>query len=137
MRYPGAPSTVAASDYSTYIKIELTKPASAKTSKGVGAKTARAASTSATAPLPVNPILNTLEWQRLMTQLGTLQTPKLSRKPSASAIRDKGAAPSQWRVGHKHSTAVGSAGSVAGVAVAGPVRMSQGVGKLGSTVVVA
>ncbi|HEX4116616.1 MAG TPA: lytic murein transglycosylase [Solirubrobacteraceae bacterium] len=93
MRYPGAPNTVAASDYSTYIKIELAKPASAKTSKSVGAKTARAASTSATAPLPANPILNTLEWQRLMTQLSTLQTPKLSRKPSASAIRDKSAAP--------------------------------------------
>ena len=28
MRYPGAPSTVAASDYSAYIKIELAKPAS-------------------------------------------------------------------------------------------------------------
>src|SRR6202042_338562 len=100
MRYPGAPSTVAASDYSAYIKIELAKPAHAKTSKSVGAKTARAASTSATAPLPVNPILNTLEWQRLMTQLSTLRTPKLSIKPSASAIRDKSAAP-------------GSSGSVA------------------------
>ena len=93
MRYPGAPSTVAASDYSAYIKIELARPTSAKTSKSVGAKTARAANTSVTAPLPVNPILNTLEWQRLMTQLSTLQTPKLSTKPSASAIRDKSAAP--------------------------------------------
>ncbi len=93
MRYPGAPSTVAAPDYSAYIKIELAKPASAKTSKSVGAKMAGAASTSATAPLPANPILNTLEWQRLMTQLSTLQTPKLSRKPSASAIRDKSTAP--------------------------------------------
>jgi membrane-bound lytic murein transglycosylase B len=88
MRYPGAPNTVAASDYSTYIKIELAKP-TPKASKNVGAKTARAASSSSTAPLPVNPILNTLEWQRLMTQLSTLQKPKLSSKPSASAIRDK------------------------------------------------
>jgi hypothetical protein len=94
MRYPGAPSTVAASDYSTYIKIELAKPTPAKTSKNVGAKTAHAASASATVPLVANPILNTLEWQRLMTQLSTLQTPKLSRKPSASAIHDKSAAPS-------------------------------------------
>jgi soluble lytic murein transglycosylase-like protein len=94
MRYPGAPSTVAASDYSTYIKIELAKPASAKTSKNAGAKTAHAANASATVPLVANPILNTLEWQRLMTQLSALQTPKLSTKPSASAIRDKSAAPS-------------------------------------------
>ncbi len=93
MRYPGAPSTVAASDYSAYIKIELAKLAPAKTSKNVGAKTAHAASASTTVPLVTNPILNTLEWQRLMTQLSTLQTPKLSTKPSASAIRDKGAAP--------------------------------------------
>ncbi len=93
MRYPGAPSTVAASDYSAYIKIELAKPARAKTSKNVGAKTAHAASASTTSPLVANPILNTLEWQRLMTQLSTLQTPKLSTKPSASAIRDKSAAP--------------------------------------------
>ncbi len=93
MRYPGAPSTVAASDYSAYIKIELAKPASAKTSKNVGAKAAHAASASTTSPLVANPILNTLEWQRLMTQLSTLQTPKLSTKPSASAIRDKSVAP--------------------------------------------
>ncbi len=94
MRYPGAPSTVAASDYSAYIKIELAKPTSAKTSKNVGAKTAHAANASTTSPLVANPILNTLEWQRLMTQLSTLQTPKLSRKPSASSIRDKSATPS-------------------------------------------
>jgi hypothetical protein len=93
MRYPGALSTVAASDYSAYIKIELAKPARAKTSKKAGAKTAHAAGTSATVPLVANPVLNTLEWQRLMTQLSTLQTPKLSRKPSASAIRDKNVAP--------------------------------------------
>ncbi|HEY5285656.1 MAG TPA: lytic murein transglycosylase [Solirubrobacteraceae bacterium] len=89
MRYPGAPSTVAAPDYSDYIKIELSKPASAKTSKQVGAKTAHTATKNTTVPLLANPILNTLEWQRLMSQLSTLQTPKLSRKPSASAIRDK------------------------------------------------
>jgi hypothetical protein len=99
MRYPGAPSTVAAPDYSAYIKIELARPVSAKTSKNVGAKTAHAASASATVPLVANPILNTLEWQRLMTQLSTLQTPKLSRKPSASAIRDKSAAPGNVGLG--------------------------------------
>jgi hypothetical protein len=95
MRYPGASSTVAASDYSGYIKIELARPASTKASKRVGAKTARAvlSSASSTAPLLANPILDTLEWQRLMGQLNALQTPRLSTKPSASAIRDKNAAP--------------------------------------------
>jgi hypothetical protein len=93
MKYPGAHNTVAASDYSAYIKIELAKPASGKTSKNVGAKQAHTANASTTVPLAANPILNTLEWQRLMTQLSTLQTPKLSAKPSASAIRDKSAGP--------------------------------------------
>jgi hypothetical protein len=37
--------------------------------------------------------LDTLGWQRLMTQVGSLQAPKLPRKPSASAIRDKQAGP--------------------------------------------
>jgi hypothetical protein len=102
MRYPGAPSTVAASDYSAYIKIELAKPAHAKTSKNVGAKTAHAANASTTVPLVANPILDTLEWQRLMTQLSTLQTPKLSRKPSASAIPDKSAAPANGGSAQAH-----------------------------------
>jgi hypothetical protein len=99
MRYPGAPSTVAAPDYSSYIKVELVRPASAKASKSVGAKTAHKASSSSTAPIVVDPVLDTLEWQRLMTQLSTLQAPKLSSKPSASAILDKQAAPGNRGLG--------------------------------------
>ncbi|HEY5192924.1 MAG TPA: lytic murein transglycosylase [Solirubrobacteraceae bacterium] len=99
MRYPGAPSTVAASDYSAYIKIELATHRSAVKTSKTGAKLARSASASSTAPLVANPVLNTLEWQRLMTQLGTLQAPKLSGKPSASSILDKQAAPGNRGLG--------------------------------------
>jgi hypothetical protein len=100
MRYPGAPSTIAASDYSAYIKIELaTHRTAAKTSKTVGAKLARSASASSTASLVADPVLDTLEWQRLMTQLSGLQAPKLSSKPSGSAIRDKQAAPGNRGLG--------------------------------------
>jgi Transglycosylase SLT domain len=97
MKYPGAPSTVAQPDHSTYIQVELARrvPA-AVVSKTAGAKVARAAGTSqsSTAPLAVNPVLNSIEWQRLMTQVGALQTPKVPRKPTSSAIRDAQPAPS-------------------------------------------
>ena len=97
MEYPGAPSTVAASDYSTYIKIELPKPASAKTvSKGVGAKSAGSAAPGErlrARTLPVNLDLELGRMAAVDRSGGEFATaPKLSRKPSASAIRDKGAA---------------------------------------------
>ena len=91
MKYPGAPSTVAQPDHSTYIQVELpTRVSTAVVSKTAAAKghRAAAASQSSTAPLVVNPMLSSIEWQRLMTQVGGLQAPRVSRKPSTSAIRD-------------------------------------------------
>jgi membrane-bound lytic murein transglycosylase B len=91
MKYPGAPSTVAKADHSSYIQIELPKRVKAAVvSRSATIKpTGSAAGVSSTAQAPVNPILDTLEWQRLMTQVDGLQMPKLARKPSGSAIRDK------------------------------------------------
>lgn len=96
MQYPGAPSTVAAPDHSTFIQLVL--PAngqrSAGATKSVGATVAKiAAKRSSTAPLATNIALDTVEWQRLVSHLATLQQPKVSRKPSASAIRDAPPAP--------------------------------------------
>lgn len=102
MKYPGAPSTIAAPDYATYIKVELGSkaPTAAASNKGVGANRAHAASESAsTAPVAANLVLNTTEWQQLIAQVGNLQPAKLSRKPSASAIRDKQAAPGNRGLG--------------------------------------
>jgi hypothetical protein len=92
MTYPGAPSTLARADHASYIQVELPKRVSrASLSKTGPAQSARAAGAgqSSTAPLAVNPLLSSIEWQRLMTQAGALRTPKVSRKPSGSAIRDK------------------------------------------------
>jgi hypothetical protein len=99
MKYPGAPSTVAAPDYATYIKVELggRKPAVAA-SKTVGAKGAHTASVRGSSA-PANLVLDTTEWQRLIGQVGALQPVKLLRKPSASAIRDKQAAPGNRGLG--------------------------------------
>jgi hypothetical protein len=103
MKYPGAPSTVAQPNHATYIQVELRKRVhTAGTSKTVGAKLARAVGTnqnSSTAPLALNPVLNSTEWQRLLTQVDSLQAPKISHKPSASAIRDRQAVPGNRGLG--------------------------------------
>ncbi len=101
MRYPGAPSTIAAADYSSYIKIELAGNASgAAASKVAGANAKRATTASSkTAVPPADVVLGTTEWQRLVGQIGSLRSPKLSSKPSGSAIRDKQAAPSNRGLG--------------------------------------
>ncbi len=100
MRYPGAPSTIAAADYSNYIKIELVNRPGASASKvaGTNAKSAKAAS-SKTATAAADVVLGTAEWQRLVGQIGGLSSPKLSSKPSASTIRDKQAAPNNRGLG--------------------------------------
>jgi membrane-bound lytic murein transglycosylase B len=101
MKYPGAPSTIAAADYASYIKIELAVGAhGASASKAVGANAkSAAAANKTTAPGATDVVLGTNEWQRLVGQIGSLPTPKLSSKPSASAIRDKQAAPTNRGLG--------------------------------------
>ena len=95
MRYPGAPSTVAVADRANYIEIELDGNArgvaagNAAGSHRGGAHAASAGALGKGASTSTNLVLNTTEWQRLVEQVGGLQLPRLSRKPSASAIRDK------------------------------------------------
>ncbi len=99
MKYPGAPSTLAAPDYATYIKVELgAKTPAVAASKTVGAKGAHTASVHGSTA-PANLVLDTAEWQRLIGQVGALQPVKLLRKPSESAIRDKQAAPGNRGLG--------------------------------------
>jgi Transglycosylase SLT domain len=99
MKYPGASSTAARPDHANYIQIELAKRAPvAVVSKTTGAKIAPTAGTSQSSTA-ANPILNTIEWQRLIEQVGGLQGAKVSRKPSASAIRDKQATPTNRGLG--------------------------------------
>jgi membrane-bound lytic murein transglycosylase B len=91
MQYPGAPSTQARPDHSAYIQIDLPRHiAKAKVSKTAGAKAAGSATSAiAGAAAPANLVLNSLQWQRLIVQVGTLQQPHVDRKPTSAAIRDK------------------------------------------------
>ena len=91
MKYPGAPSTVAQSDHATYIQIELprhvAKATVSKTANAAKPVGSTASGKSSTAPADL--VLNSIEWQQLMTQVSSLQAPHVARKPTSSAIRDK------------------------------------------------
>jgi len=103
MEYPGAPSTLARPDRSTYIEVELPRHiAKAKVSKTASAKPGGSATPGGTssATAPANLVLNSVEWQRLIGQAGALQQPHVPHKPTSAAIRDKPAPP-----GHSGSNA--------------------------------
>ncbi|HEV3093483.1 MAG TPA: lytic murein transglycosylase [Solirubrobacteraceae bacterium] len=94
MSYPGAPSTVAEGDHSTFIQLEFPiRTATGAVAASVAAHTAgatgagRATATHAGGVLS----LDTFEWQRLIDQIASIQQPKVAYAPSASAIRDENA----------------------------------------------
>ncbi len=90
MKYPGAPSTVAQPDHSGYIQIELPRHiAKASVSKTATTKPTGSTAAAKSSTAPANLVLNSIEWQQLMTQAGSLQAPHVARKPTSSAIRDK------------------------------------------------
>ncbi|HEX3392363.1 MAG TPA: lytic murein transglycosylase [Solirubrobacteraceae bacterium] len=95
MSYPGAPSTVAAGDHSTFIQLEVPTVSSVRAGSGAGgaaaagsgaARAATAGSSKATRPGSLS--LDTFEWQHLIDQIASIQQPTVSVAPSASAIRD-------------------------------------------------
>jgi hypothetical protein len=100
MAYPGAPSTVAAGDHSTFVQLEVPTvkpPRAAATNQAVsgaaGATSASAVGASASAGAthtgaPGALSLDTSEWQRLIDQIGSIQQPTIPSAQSASAIRD-------------------------------------------------
>jgi hypothetical protein len=103
MKYPGAKSTVAEPDHSTFIQVELaarhqTATASKKTGAKAAVHTAGAANGGSVSFLPA-PMLDTTQWQRLIEQAGGLRRAKVSRKPSSSAIGDGQAAPGNRGLG--------------------------------------
>jgi hypothetical protein len=93
MAYPGAASTVAAGDHSTFVQLEVptVKPARSVASQAVSGRAAGATSASAGATHTRAPgalSLDTSEWQRLVDQIGSIQQPAIPSAASASAIRD-------------------------------------------------
>ena len=93
MQYPGAPTTLARPDHGDYIEIDF----SPAPKRGPGLKpaaTKAAAPHSATpaptvhSPLVVSGELSVAQWDQLIARIAALPAPKVSTKPSSSAIRD-------------------------------------------------
>jgi len=92
MRYPGAANTHANAQYWNQIHL-LFKPAPAVTAaKAAAAPTtaAHSAGSGPTAPAPVvtTSVLDSTQWNQLMTRVAGLQMPIVASKPSSQAIPD-------------------------------------------------
>ncbi len=92
MRYPGAPTTMARADHGDYIEVVFTPaPRRPRLAAAATAAVARSARSGKTAPAPVAVVggLSATQWEQLISRVGALPQPKVSAKPSSSAIPDR------------------------------------------------
>lgn len=95
MQYPGVKRTVASSSHAAAIEIVMhargaTTPLGGGFSKPAArAATAHAAAAHAATATTGGVILGSAQWRQLFARIGGLAQPKVSRKPSTSAIRDR------------------------------------------------
>jgi hypothetical protein len=91
MQYPGAPNTLAMADHSDHIHVGF-RPVAGDigVSQAAAAKAAHSAGAGKTAPVPILApnVLNTTQWNQLVTRISALPVPKVSSKPSSAAIKD-------------------------------------------------
>ncbi len=91
MRYPGSPRTHASAADANHIHLVF-RPATTTTTlnPAAAARAAHSASSGRTAPSPLvtTSILSAAQWNQLMERVGTLPMPKISTKPSSSAVPD-------------------------------------------------
>ncbi|HEY2181838.1 MAG TPA: lytic murein transglycosylase [Solirubrobacteraceae bacterium] len=91
MQYPGAPNTLAMADHADHVHVGFRPVAGdVGVSPAAAAKAAHSAGAGKTAPVPILApnVLNTTQWNQLVTRIGALPVPKVSAKPSSSAIKD-------------------------------------------------
>jgi membrane-bound lytic murein transglycosylase B len=102
MEYPDAKNTLATRAHSNAIQIDFppAAPATALTSTKA-AKTAHSATSSKTAPAPLqaSATLSLTQWNELLTRIGALPAPTVAAKPTSAAIRDPQAAPNNRGLG--------------------------------------
>jgi len=102
MKYPGVANTLATRTHPNAIGIGF-KPAAAaaRLTHTAGAKAAHSASTGRVAPSPfvTSGNLSLTQWNELLARIGALPAPRVVAKPSAAAIRDPQAAPSNRGLG--------------------------------------
>ncbi len=102
MKYPSAQNTLALPDHWNHIHIGF-RPVGATVgiTPAAAAKAAHSAAAGHTAPSPlvVTGDLSPSQWNQLIARIGALPTPTVTDKPSAAAIRDPEAAPSNHDLG--------------------------------------
>ncbi|HEV2975251.1 MAG TPA: lytic murein transglycosylase [Solirubrobacteraceae bacterium] len=91
MQYPGAPNTLAMPEHWNHIHVGFRPVAGdVPLSPAAAAKAARSAGAGKTAPAPIvtpSPLSST-QWNQLVSRIGSLPAPKVTTKPSGSAIKD-------------------------------------------------
>ncbi|HTB71275.1 MAG TPA: lytic murein transglycosylase [Solirubrobacteraceae bacterium] len=91
MQYPGAPNTLAMPEHWNHIHIGFQPVAGdVPLSPAAAAKAAHSAGAGKTAPAPIvapSPLSST-QWNQLVSRIGSLPAPKVTAKPSGSAIKD-------------------------------------------------
>ncbi len=102
MQYPTAPNTLALPDHWNHIHVGF-RPVGGDVgvAPAVAAKAAHSAASGHAAPSPliVTGDLSSSQWNRLISRIAALPSPAVSAKPSAAAIRDPQAAPSNRDLG--------------------------------------
>ena len=113
MRYPGAPTTQARPDHADYIGIGFLPVHPTLPGQGASAAAAHSAGPGATAPSPFavslglgaagnTSGLSSAQWNQLLSRIGSLPQPKVSTKPSSTAIRDPKSTANQPSNGSHH-----------------------------------
>ncbi len=95
MRYPGMHNTHANAAYWNQIHLDF-HPAAAAAHRVAPATAAHSAASGPTAPVPIvtTSVLSPVEWNQLITRVGSLQMPHVARKPTSQAVPDPKPAPS-------------------------------------------
>lgn len=90
MQYPGVKRTLASRGHAAAIEIVMrTHTSTTPPFMGSSQPSARAATVHRASPAPGGVTLGSAQWRQLFARIGGLAQPKVSRKPSVSAIRDR------------------------------------------------
>jgi hypothetical protein len=97
MSYPAAPATHALPSAWGHIAVDFPPPRPA--ARAAAAHTAAATGPAAASPLAVTGELSGAQWSELVTRIAALPQPRVAAGPSAAAIRDPQAAPTNRGLG--------------------------------------
>jgi soluble lytic murein transglycosylase-like protein len=104
MRYPDAPATQALASAWSHLRIDFLPP---RPASAHAATAASGVGPAAASPLAVTGALNAAQWSELIARIAALPAPTVAAGPSAAAIRDPQAAPTNRALGARGLSAGG------------------------------